>query len=788
MAILESAIGTSLPRVEDAPLLRGTARFLDDIKPDGALHVALLRSPVASGLIRSLNLEAARRLPGVKAAFGGDDLQGSCEPFRVHITTPGTIAPDRHVLALDRVRFVGEPIAAVVAGSRYLAEDALELIELDLESTPAINTLDDALADGALLVHDNVPGNLYFRGRRSFGDVEAALTSADVVIEAEVVHPRVSASPMENRGVIAAPDGDGGVEVWSSTQAPHLVVDAIAECCRLDASAVRVRAPDVGGGFGAKAHVYVEEVLVAWIALQLNQTVKWVEDRSEHLQASSHARDQVVTIKAGVRKDGRILGVRAVVKSNIGAYGIRPHGPLLDPMTTAGLITGPYDIRDYAYDTLAVATNRAPEGPYRGVGMVTAALVHERLMDLVAARLGLDPADVRRTNFVSAAQMPYTTVTGHPFESGNYTAALDKALDSFGYTQMCRQRDSGRAEGRLLGVGLGSYVEFTGAGSATFVGRGMVGIPGTDSARTWVDKAGMIRVQTSCPAIGQGVQTTITQVVASEVGVDPGSVVVEQTDTGRVGRGTGSFQSRSSVTAATCAHRAGKLLRVEILEAAAWRLDHPAERLGIRDGAITRDGSPAGITLAELAAGDLDSNGGHRLDTEVSYDPVQASHPYATHACLVEVDRQTGAVAFLRYAVAEDCGVVINPMIVDGQVQGGIAQGIGAVLLEEVVYAQDAQPLSTSFMDYLLPTADDVPMMVITHMATPAPMHELGTKGVGEGGTIGATAAVANAIADALGTSSSTLPFTPSRVVSLIRKLEVKMGQPALEVKRGDNA
>jgi carbon-monoxide dehydrogenase large subunit len=766
----KSPLGESIPRVEDQPLLRGQATFLDDLRLDEMVHVALLRSPLAHARIKKVDVTLARTAPGVLAAFCGTDMEGSCEPFRVHITTPGAIAPDRSVVAVDKVRFVGEILAAVVADSRYRAEDALELIDLELEPLPVISTVEDAFAEGATLVHDSVPGNQYFHGHRTFGDVEAAFKAADLVVEGQVVHPRVSAAPIECRGVIAKPSESGGVVAWSSTQAPHLVAEAIAECCRLELKSVQVITPDVGGGFGAKAHVYVEEVLLPWLAMRMNATVKWVEDRSEHLMSASHARDQHVRFSAAVRKDGKVLGLRATILSNIGAFGIRPHGPLMDPMSTAGLIPGPYDIRDYDYDTHAVATNRVPEGPYRGVGMVTAVVVHERLMDLVSERLSIDPAIVRSRNFIRRDQMPYTAVTGHPYESGDYSATLATALTAFGYEGARADQQRAREAGRLVGIGLGSYVEFTGAGSSTFAGRGMIGISGIDTARVWVDAEGAVRLQTSCPAIGQGVQTTFGQVVAAEMGIETADVVVEQTDTAKVGSGTGSFQSRSSVTAATSAHRAAKKLREEILSAAAWRLDQPVESLAIAARSITVDGEPSGLTLVELATADPADNGGHQLDVQVAYDPVQASHPYATHACLVEVDPGTGAVEILRYVVAEDCGRIINPMIVEGQVHGGVAQGVGAVLLEEISYSAEGQLLSGSFMDYLLPTAGETPSVQIEHLVTPSTVHELGTKGIGEGGTIGATAAVANAIADALSVADCILPMSPDRIVALLAR------------------
>src|SRR5437899_301060 len=433
------------------------------------------------------------------------------------------------------------------------------------------------------------------------------------------------------------------------------------------------------------------------------------------MQAASHARDQNVKFSAAVRQDGRVLGLRVTIFSSIGAYGIRPFGPLLDPLGTAGLMTGPYDIRDYEYDTYAVATNKSPEGPYRGVGMVTAVLAHERLMDLIATRLGLDPVEVRRLNFIKAAQMPYVAVTGHPYESGDYASALDATDIAALRTEKARAR----GEGRVVGLGLSSYVEYTGAGSSTFKGRGMTDIPGIDTARAWVASDGRVHVQTSCPVVGQGSHTTLAQVAAQALGIDPGEVTIEQTDTDQVGGGTGSFMSRGSVTAATCVFRAATLLR-------------------------------------ELK----DENG--ELDVSVSYDAVQASHPYATHACLVEVDPETGAANILRYVVAEDCGVLINPMIVEGQVTGGVTQGASAALLEEVAYSADGQLLSSTFVDYLVPGIGEAPAVELRHLETPSTVHELGTKGAGEGGTIGATAAVANAIADALSLTDVTLPLTPA--------------------------
>lgn len=702
-------LGRGLRRLEDGPLLRGQARFADDLQPEGCRFVSFVRSPVASGRLRS-----------VSATFTARDLEGSCRPLEVHLSTAGAVSPPRPILAGDLVRFAGELVGAVVAGDRYSAADAAERAEVDVEPLPAVVTFEDAMSGDAPLVHQAVRGNVYFAGRHEYGDVDGAFARADVLIEGRVTHPRVAPAPIETRGVVAQPDGEG-VVVWTSTQVPHLVADAIAECLNLDRAAVRVVATDVGGAFGGKAQVYPEEILLAWIARRLDAPVKWIETRSEHMLSASHARDQRVEFSAAVRRDGHVLGLRAKVLSSIGAYGIRPFGPLLDPLGTAGLLPGPYDIGDYAYETFAVATNKSPEGPYRGVGMVTAVLVHERLMDLVAIELGLDPADVRRLNLVRSEQMPYMSVTHHPYESGDYAAALDRALDTFDYESVRQERDRARRNGRSLGVGLASYVEYTGAGSSTFRRRGMLDIPGTDTARVWVAEDGLVHVQTSCPAIGQGTQTALAQVAAAGFGVEPEGVVVEQTDTAQVGRGTGTFMSRGSVTAATAVLRAATLLR-------------------------------------ELAA----ENG--ELDASVTYDAEQASYPYATHACLVEVDRETGAVRILRYVVAEDCGVLINPALVEGQVIGGVVQGFGAAVMEEVAYGPDGELRSGTFLDYLIPSIGEAPAVEIVHLVTPSTVHELGTKGAGEGGTIGSTAAIANAIADALSLRELVLPLTPDRI------------------------
>jgi carbon-monoxide dehydrogenase large subunit len=763
---ITGTIGLPVRRPGDAALLRGRAHFVDDFKPPGCLHVAILRSPFAHALIKGIDTSAAAATPGVHLVATGRDILAGCRP--IHTELPSDVrSPDRYLLAIEKVRFVGEALVAVVAHNRYVAEDAIGLIEVEWEELPPVTSAAGALAPGAALVHHSVPGNCYARRQGESGEVERALSESDLLIETEIVHPRIMGAPMECRGVLAVPDG-ARLTVYLSAQNPHVAHEAMVAFLSVPAESIRVIIPDVGGGFGLKGHVYPEDILVPWLALKIGRAVKWIEDRSEHFACSNHSRDQHVQVAAGFRRDGRLLGVRAAVLGDVGAYGVHPMGPLLELMTCSGLITGPYDVRNYAFDSTAAVTTKAPGGAFRGVGMTTAVLVHERLMDMAAARLGIDPAEIRRRNLIPASKMPYTTVTNNLFESGDFSQALDMALSDFDYEDALRTRAAARAQGRAVGIGIATYVEVTAGGSAVFNGRGMVDARGMDSARVWVDDTGTIRIQTTCPDIGQGSNTTLAQVAADALGVGVETVVVENSDTSKVSTGFGTGMSRSSVTAATATHRAALQIREQILDAAAWMLDVPQERLELRGDRVESSETGTGISLAELGAASRESLGGVELDSEVVYDPANATHPFATHVCMVEVDRETGHVQILKWSAAEDCGRVINPMIVNGQVHGGVAQGVASALLEEIRYSDQGQLLTGSFMDYLLPTSMDAPEISVRHLETPSTNHELGTKGTGEGGTIAAPAAIANAVSDALGLDANVLPLSPDRIRAML--------------------
>jgi aerobic carbon-monoxide dehydrogenase large subunit len=751
-----SPIGRRMLRVEDRPLLTGEAEFVDDLALDGMLHARFFRSPIAHGRIRALDLDAARAAPGVVAVLGHDDVP--LPPLHPPIENDDAHSPPRPLLADGVVRFAGEPIAVVVAGSPYAAEDAAELVEVVLDPLPAV--VDPLAAADAATLHDH-PTNVLFDAGMEAGDVDGAFAEAAVVVERTFRSPRYSATPMESRGAIGAPDGDG-VRLWASTQIPHRLASVIADLLELPPAHVRVSTMDVGGGFGQKAHAYPEEILTAWLAVELRQPVKWLEDRNENLLASSHARDQLVRVRVAADEQGRLLAIDADVVCDTGAYGVFPHGHVLEALGTPSMIPGPYRLANYRFRARSVCTNKSPEGAYRGVGLPVSTFVHERIMDVLAGELGIDRAEIRRRNFLAADELPHTTVTHHRYDSGDYALGLERALQAIGDDGFEAERRSARERGNRFGVGIASYVEYTGMGSQIFHGRGMVGIAGHDSAHMRVGEDGRVTVWTSLPAIGQGVATTFAQLTAHGLGIEVDDVLVARSDTDAgEGGGTGTFASRSAVSGGGAVAAAASDLRGRLLEAAADRLEAALGDLELVDGSVSVRGSPSrGVSVAELIAADDDE----RFAVSAVFDPERTVYPYATHIVAVEVDSDTGHVELLRYVVAEDCGTVINPQIVEGQAHGAIAQGIGGALLEALVYDEGGQLLTTSLMDYLVPTAMELPLVEIDHLEIPSPDSVNGAKGVGEGGTLAPTAAIANAVGDALGVEFNTLPLTPERV------------------------
>lgn len=755
-------VGAPVPRLEDPRLLQGRACFLDDLAEPGQVELAFLRSPHGHALVREIRRRPA---PPAVQLFDAGDLR--LPELSVPVANPGHRPVTRPLIARERARFVGEIVGVVVAPDRYQAEDGLELFEVEYEPLPALCSIAAALAEDAVQLHAMAPGNILFEATHTAGDLEAAFARADLVLEREFEHPRLAASPIETRGILARPTGTG-LEVWSSTQVPHLLQQVLAASLELQLEQVRVRTPDIGGGFGVKAHVYPEEIIAAALALRLGRAVKWVEDRREHLLSATHAREQRVWARAAFSRDGRWLGLEARIDCDQGAYPVYPFGAMLEPLGTAGLLPGPYRLGAYRYRARAISTNKSPEGAYRGVGLPVAAFVHERLMDLAARALGLDAAEIRRRNFIRPEEFPYRSVAGAVYDSGSYAAVLDAALRAF--DAAAPRRPARADDGWLRGVGLACYTESTSPGSQVYRWRGMSAVPGHDAARLRLGEDGRFHLQTSLPSIGQGLATTFAQTVAEQLGVPLTAVTVEQTDTAQAPPGTGTFASRSAVSGTGAIIRAAADLRHKLGRFAAGLLEvspddlqwHP-DGLGVRGVAapsqrwdeLARAARAAGVELVGLGQCDPPS-----------------TFPFAVHAVEVRIDPETGLAAIERYVIAEDCGPLINPLVVDGQVHGATAQGIGGALFEQLVYDEQGQLLSGSFLDYLLPAATDLPTLTIEHHATPSPVAPGGFKGVGEGGTLAPPGALANAISDALacfGIEINALPATPERLRQLIR-------------------
>jgi carbon-monoxide dehydrogenase large subunit len=769
-------IGQRVKRKEDPRLLRGQGQYLHDVALPEMLHLAFVRSPHAHARVARVQTERARAVAGVEAVFAASDLPIS--PIEPRFAGEGYYSVGWPVLARERVRFVGEPVAVVVARDRYAAEDAADLVDVEYEPHPVIASVETARRAGAPLVHETVPGNVYYSREYGRGDIAAAFTGAHAVVRGTFRHQRLAGAPMEGRGIVAAWDSraapGGRLTIWASTQAPHLLQAGLARLLDLPEPAVRVIVPDTGGGFGPKMHLYPEDVVACAVTRALGRPVKWIEDRRENLGTMTQAREQVIEAALALASDGRILALRADVSCDSGAYSVFPLTVVLEPMGTVQTMPGPYRVPAYAYATRAIATHKCPVGAYRGVGMTVGVFVMERLMDKAAATLGLDPAEVRRRNLIGPDEFPYTAASGLVYDSGRFGETLSAALQAFDYAAARREQARRRAEGRLAGIGLCVFVEYTGMGSQTFARRGMLEPRGVDSAALAVEGDGTVRVSVSCPSQGQGHETVFAQLAAGELGLDPGDVTVVQPDTAAVPPGSGTFASRAIVAGGGALVQAAAVLKAKAVTVAAHLLEAAAEDVVAADRRFFVRGSPErAVTWRDVAAA---AHARHRpagmpapLVATATYDPPPAAFGNGAHVAMVEVDRETGQVAVLRYVIAEDCGPMLNPMIVEGQTHGGLAQGVGEALHEEVIYDEAGQLLTGTFMDYLLPTAMEMPQVRIVHLETPSPNTARGFKGMGESATIGSPAALANAVSDALGLAVDTLPMTPVRIIEWMR-------------------
>lgn len=774
-------IGAGVKRVEDARLLSGEGRYVADFRPAGVLDAAFLRSPHAHARLARIDASAARAMPGVVTVVTGEDLASWTKPVRAASKMTGYRVTSFPPLAVGKVRHVGEAVAVVVAENRYVAEDAVDRIVVEYEPLDVVADVEAALTDGGPLLHEDAGSNVLVEREFARGDVDQALESADVVVSRRFRFHRHTAICLENRGCLAEfSRATGMLTLRTSNQCPGLVRDVLAELLEYPQHKIRVVANDVGGGYGAKASLYPEEITISAVARHLARPVRWIGDRREDLLATSQAWDEVVDATLGLRRDGTIIGLRADVRADVGAYSIYPWTAGIEPVQVISFLPGPYRVPAYRGRTRGVATCKAPMGPYRGVGRPPAVLVMERLIDEAARQLGLDPTELRLRNFIRGDDFPYKSPSGIVWDRSSFTETMVEVREALGYAAAREGQRRARPEGRWVGIGFASYVELTGIGSAIPVSPGMPVATGTEAATIRVDPSGTVTAVFGVASHGQGLETSLAQVVAEELRVPMESVRVVHGDTGLSAYGTGTYASRSAVLAGGAAILASRAVRDKAVAIAAHLLEAAPDDLVVRDGSVSVRGMPGrSVTLREVAKAAY--SGVRRLPKgmepglEVTrfYDPYYGTASNATHAAVVEVDPETCAVRLLRYVVAEDCGRIINPLIVDGQVRGGVAQGVGAALLEEVVYDEAGQLLTGTLMDYLVPSASEVPAMEVRHLETPSPTTLGGFRGMGEGGTIGAPAAIANAVTDALaplGLEVNELPITPDRLFRMLAK------------------
>ena len=747
-------IGASLPRKEDDPLLRGDAAFADDIAVD-TLHAHVVRSPVAHARMSSLDADAARSAPGVHLVLTADDLPRGQKPIPTRMFPDPSLEPYlQPPLARDVVRYSGEPVAVVVADSRYAAEDAAELLDLDLEQLEPVLAPEAAAGAGSALVHAHTESNVAATYTIEWGDVGAAMRDAAVVVEERFDVGRHGAVPLEGRAVVAEVDADGDLTVFGAAKIPHVNRRILARLLDWPEERVRLVELHVGGGFGVRGEFYPEDFLIPLCAIRLQRRVAWTEDREEHLRAANHSREQVHEIGLAVDADGRFLALRDRFLNNTGAY-IRTHG-LVVPGMTAALLPGPYRWPSYRVEVNQVVTNKTPAGTYRSPGRYEANFVRERAIDVAAHRLGIDPVDLRLRNLIEPAEMPYATGThtdGHPvvYDSGDYRRLVELTLDRFDREAWLRWRREAQAP-RRRGIGIALFVEKS-------------GIARWEYARVGIDDDGTATVYSGSASLGQGLETVLAQICVAGLGVTFETVKVVHGDTAVIPDGMGAFGSRATTLGGAAVLQSAQSLRSRLLDLAAERLEIATADLVVAgDRVVARGAESRFVTLSELHAASSP------LEEESTFRSEDMTFPYGVHCAAVEVDPETGAIDIAAYTVGYDIGRAVNPVLVEGQMVGGAAQGLGGALFEELVYDGDGQLAAGSLMDYLLPTAAEVPPVdVLVTEDAPTPRNPLGAKGAGEGGTAAVGAAIANAVADALGVEPRRLPLTPERVVELAR-------------------
>ena len=774
---ISALIGSPIKRREDPRLITGQATYVDDIKLHGTLHMSVVRSPYGHARINSINTEAARELPGVVAVYTAEDLKGAVGNITIgvplgHITEGMGV---RGALADGKVRFYGDPVAAVIADDRYTARDARDLIEVDYEPLPAVIDVEKAMQPDSPRLYEEFDTNIPFAIHPPTDEIDKVFeqTKADggIIAKTRLVNQRLAPVPMETRGVVADYNkANKSLTVWSSSQIPHLLRNILAATVGLPQHQVRVIVPEVGGGFGCKLNVYPEELVAAFASMRTGRPVKWIEDRSESMAATIHGRDQITYVEVAATRDGKVNGMKVYGISDLGAY-----SQLNTNIIMIGfgfpVYCGAYDIKALHLSADTVFTNKAPTDAYRGAGRPEATYIAERAMDLVAHELGKDPAEVRKINFIKPEQFPYKSATGAVYDTGDYEPALDKALAMVDYQNLRAEQARKRADGKLMGIGISTYIEICGFGP-----KGTLPVGLYESARVRVEQSGTVMVYTGSSPHGQGEETTFAQIVSEEFGIPVENILIMHGDTDSTPEGRGTYGSRTTAVGGSAVFTAVQRLKEKMKQIASHILEASASDVTLEDGKFSVAGSPqksvsfndvaAAANLSNTLAAGIEPG----LETTVFWEPEACVFPFGTHICVVEIDKDTGEAEITRYVAVDDCGRQLNPMIVQGQIHGGIAQGIGQAMIEGVEYGEDGQLLTATLMDYAMPLASELPHFELDHTVTLTTVNPLGVKGIGEAGTIGSTPAVAAAVADALGVAHIDMPFRPEKLWKIIQQ------------------
>jgi carbon-monoxide dehydrogenase large subunit len=778
-------LGGSVKRREDQRLLTGASAYLDDLKPAGVVYAAVLRSPHAHARIRRIDLRQAQQNPRVLTILTGDEAALSAGTIPCLWTIPPDLKiPPQPTLAIKKVLYVGQPVAVVVAQEPEAAADALAQITVEYELLPAVTDMEAALAPGAPILHEELGTNQASYFKLAAGDVEKAFAEADVVVKQRLVNSRMAGAPIEGRGVVAEHQRETGeLTLWTSTQIPHFVKALLAAALKMKEQRVRVITPEVGGGFGTKLNFYNEEILVALLAKKLDRPVKWTESRTENLQATIHGRDQIHYMELAAKRDGTVLALRDNFFGDLGAYH-QLHGAGLFVLT-ALMLQAMYKIPNLLIELHVAFTNKVANDATRGASRPEATYAVERMMDILAAELKMDPAEVRRRNFIAADAFPYSTFTGLVYDSGDYAPTLDKALAVIDYRGLRDQQQRARRERRYLGIGMAAYVEVSGWGPSTVAGAVGIAHGNFEVATVRVNSDGTVTVLTGTSPHGQGHETAWAQIVSEVLGISMDDIAVAHGDTAQIPFGSGTFGSRSAAVGGAAVRLAVEKVRDKAIKIAAHLLEARPEDVEYAHGGVRVKGTPskalsfAAIAHAAYTAHKLPLDVEPGLECQSFFDPTNFTYPFGVHIAVVEVDPDTGRVAIEKYLAVDDCGRVINPMIVDGQVHGGVAMGIGQALLEEIVYDEQGQLKTSTFADYLLPGSTDVPRVETERTETPSPVNVLGAKGIGEAGTIVATATIVNAVMDALrpfGVRHIDMPLRPEKIWRAVRQARAEGG------------